>query len=337
MMRDVVFVSWSLLSVVILVACGLAWAWDQTQLNREYALLHHRLAHPAPHSQTLIGAGDIALSPTSGEATARLLDLAVAADHKTTVFTTGDNAYPDGSILDYTTYYHPSWGRHRLRTRPSPGNHEHRTSGASGYRDYFCPANAPCSFPGDTPQLYYSYDLGSWHIISLDSELIDSAQRAQLDWLSEDLASHTGSCILAYWHHPRFSSGKHYGNHLSVQPFWDALQSVGADVVVNGHEHNYERFAKMTAALTVQDGFIEPWGIRQFVVGTGGAKTYPFGKPQPGSEVRLADTTGVIKFDLYDGGYDWTFVPSSRSRGDYGSETCNKKQDGWTIFRSTSW
>lgn len=318
-MRNLFFASWSLLSVVILVACGLAWAWDQAQFNREYALLHHRLANPAPHSHTFIGAGDIAISPTSGEATARLLDLAVAADHKTTVFTTGDNAYPDGSILDYTTYYHPSWGRHRLRTRPSPGNHEHQTQGASGYLDYFCPSPDRCSFPGGTPQLYYSYDLGSWHIIVIDNELMDVEQ---LIWLQFDLGTHADSCILAYWHKPRFSSGRNYGNDLEIKIFWDILYAASADVVVVGHEHHYERFAKLSPS-----GALDSTGIRQFVVGTGGAKTYGFISPQPGSEVRLADTTGVIKFDLYEGGYDWTFVPSSRSRGDYGSETCNRKQE----------
>lgn len=274
-------------------------------------------AAPTAQTYTLIGAGDIASSiNNAAESTAKLLDTAVAADSDTIVFTAGDNVHPCGSASEYSTYYDPTWGRHKARTLPSPGNHDYETSGASGYLNYFCPNSANCSFPSGTKQLYYSYDLGNWHIISLNSEQINSSQ---LTWLQNDLATHSDSCILAYWHKPRFSSGIWEGNHSEVQPFWDALSAVKADVVVNGHEHSYERFAKMRAS-----GSADPNGIRQFVVGTGGAASLGFGSPKPHSEVRLTNIKGVIKFSLRNNGYDWTFVPSTTTElGDAGSDICN--------------
>lgn len=275
------------------------------------------LAAPITQTYTFIGAGDIASSLTAAEATAKLLDAAVAADSNTIVFTTGDNAYPNGSASDYSTYYDPTWGRHKTRTRPSPGNHEYRTSEASGYLNYFCPSSSNCSFPGGSKQLYYSYDLGSWHLISLNSETINSSQLA---WLHDDLATHSTSCILAYWHKPRFSSGGTHGDNPNIQPFWDALYAAKADVVVVAHEHNYERFAKMSSS-----GSADPNGIRQFIVGTGGAGTYGFDSIHPRSEVRFTNIKGVIKFSLHDKGYNWTFVPGTTTKvGDSGSDTCNK-------------
>jgi len=276
-------------------------------------------AAPATQTYTLIGAGDIASAATNSgaESTAKLLDAAVAADSDTIMFTAGDNVHPSGSASEYSTYYDPTWGRHKARTRPSPGNHDYETSGASGYFNYFCPNSANCSFPGGSKQPYYSYDLGNWHVVSLNSEQINSSQ---LTWLRNDLATHSDSCILAYWHKPRFTSGIAEGNKSEVQPFWDALYAVRADVVVSGHEHSYERFAKMSAS-----GSADPNGIRQFVVGTGGAASHGFGSARPNSEVRLTNIKGVIKFTLRDKSYDWTFVPStSTSAGDSGSAICNK-------------
>ena len=275
-------------------------------------------AAPVAQTYTFIGAGDIASSiNNAAESTAKLLDTAVAADSNTIVFTAGDNVHPCGSASEYSTYYEPTWGRHKARTRPSPGNHDYETSGASGYLNYFCPNSDNCSFPKGTKRLYYSYDLGNWHLISLNSEQINSSQ---LTWLQNDLATHSDSCILAYWHKPRFTSGIAEGNKSEVQPFWDALYAMKANVVVVAHEHNYERFAKMSAG-----GSTDPNGIRQFVVGTGGAVNFGFGLPEPNSEVRLTNIKGVIKFSLHNEGYDWTFVPSTNTNlGDSGSDTCNK-------------
>lgn len=278
---------------------------------------------PVAQTYTLIGAGDIASDGSGDESTAQLLDAAVASDPKTIVFTTGDNVYPLGRMADFLAYYEPTWGRHKERTRPSPGNHDYDQPGAADYLNYFCPDPANCSFPGGTKELYYSYDLGNWHIISLNSERVTS-DPSQLSWLENDLATHPNSCILAYWHRTRFSSGVTHGGNVNTQPFWDRLYAAKADVIIASHEHNYERFAKMSAV-----GAADANGIRQFVVGTGGfGVLYPFSPtPEPNSEVRLTGVFGIIKFTLRDGGYDWTFVPvaGATTVGDSGSDTCNKK------------
>jgi len=295
---------------------GLDAAVNQDPLSAVYELTTPDAS--AAQTYTFIGAGDIASSVNNAaESTAKLLDAAVADDSNTIVFTAGDNVHPCGSASEYSTYYDPTWGRHKARTRPSPGNHDYETSGASGYFNYFCPNSANCSFPGGTKPPYYSYNLGNWHLISLNSEQINSSQ---LTWLQDDLATHSDSCILAYWHRPRFTSGTSAGIQLDVQPFWDVLYAAKADVVVNGHEHSYERFAKMNAS-----GSADPNGIRQFVVGTGGIVNVGFGSLMPNSEVRLANIQGVIKFSLHNEGYDWTFIPSTSTElGDSGSDICNK-------------
>lgn len=280
--------------------------------------------HPASAAQTftLIGAGDIASSVTTAEATATLLDAAIQADPNAIVFTTGDNAYPNGTTSDFSTYYHPTWGRHKVRTRPAPGNHDYGTPGASDYLNYFCPNSADCSFPGGTKQLYYSYNLGNWHIVSLNSEAETAANSAQLIWLKDDLAAHPDSCVLAYWHRPRFTSGSDHKDDPTVQPFWDLLYAVKADVIIAGHNHHYERFAKQDP--NQQADLI---GIRQFVVGTGGAGNYDFSTPKPLSEARFTHPTvrGVIKFTLQDRSYDWSFVQTDGSIGDFGTNApCNK-------------
>ena len=275
-------------------------------------------------TNTFIGAGDIASSVTNAEKTAMLLDAVVAADPNITVFTTGDNAYPDGTTANFTTYYNPTWGRHKSRTRPVAGNHDYHVAGAVDYLTYFCATSGACVFPGGTKQLYYSYDLGDWHIVALNSEADTAAGSAQLQWLQTDLAAHPTSCVLAYWHKALFSSGTTHGGTTSVKPFWDALYAAKADVVLVGHEHNYERFAKQSPT-----GIADPNGIREFVIGTGGAGTssYGFGTAKPNSEVRYSSATawGVVKFTLRDSGYEWTFLPvAGTSFTDSGSGSCNK-------------
>jgi 3',5'-cyclic AMP phosphodiesterase CpdA len=231
---------------------------------------------------------------------------------------------PTGTAANFAAFYEPSWGRHKARTRPVPGNHDYHVAGAADYLEYFCPSAASCSFPGGTQQLYYSYDLGNWHIVALNSEADTAAGSAQLQWLQADLAAHPTSCLLAYWHQPLFSSGTTHGGNSAVRPFWTALYAARADVVLNGHEHNYERFAKQSPA-----GVADSQGIREFVVGTGGAGTgsYTFGSPVANSEVRhsAGNFWGVLKLALRDGGYDWTFVPAQGTTfTDSGSGTCNK-------------
>ena len=181
----------------------------------------------------LVGAGDIAGCSSDGdEATAKLLDSIPG-----TVFTTGDNAYPSGTMSEFLDCYDPSWGRHKARTYPSSGNHDYGTQGAAGYYAYFG------SVAGDPDKGYYSYDLGSWHIVVLNSNIQEGAGSDQEQWLRADLAAHPVACTLAYWHHPRFSSGDVHGSDGKMQSLWQALYDFGADVVLNGHEHNYERFA----------------------------------------------------------------------------------------------
>ncbi len=187
-------------------------------------------------SVVMVGAGDIARCTGSGdEATARLLD-----GISGTVFTVGDNAYHSGTATEFNNCYGPSWGRHKTRTKPAPGNHEYLTAGASGYFGYFGAA------AGAPSKGYYSYNRGSWHVVALNSMCGKvggcGARSPMVTWLKKDLAANPKKCTLAYFHHPLFSSGKH-GNQTKMRPTWGALYAANADVVVNGHDHSYERFA----------------------------------------------------------------------------------------------
>jgi len=262
----------------------------------------------------LAGAGDIAdCDDLSGaEATAKLLEKIPG-----TVFTVGDNAYPSGTAQQFRDCYGPNWGRFKSRTRPTPGNHEFHSGGATPYFDYFG-ANA-----GDPAKGYYSYDLGAWHIVALNSECAEAggcqAGSPQEIWLRQDLAAHPVACALAYWHKPLFSSGAKHGNDPEMKPFWQDLYAARATVVLNGHDHDYERFAPQDP-----EGKPDPArGIREFVVGTGGKNHRPFASPLPTSEVRNADSFGVLKLTLHQTGYDWEFIAEpGKSFHDSGSGTC---------------
>lgn len=258
-----------------------------------------------------VGAGDISsCSSTGDEATALLLD-SIAG----TVFTLGDNAYEDGSAAQYADCYDPTWGRHKARTRPAPGNHEYHTAGAPDYYAYYGASAGPSGLG------YYSYDLGDWHIISLNSNIPMSAGSVQEQWLRADLAASTKRCTLAYWHHPLFNSGAVHGNQTETQPLWQALYDAGADLVLSGHEHIYERFAPQTP-----DGVPDvARGIREFLVGSGGRSHYDLAlTPVANSEVRNNDTWGVLKLTLSTGAYSWKFVPvAGMTFTDQGSGTCH--------------
>ena len=262
----------------------------------------------------LVGAGDIAdCKDLSGaEATAKLLDQIPG-----TVFAAGDLAYPDGTKENFECY-DKTWGRAKSRTRPAAGNHEFHSSGAAYYFEYFGSA------AGDPKNGYYSYELGTWHIIVLNSECMevdgcDSGSR-QEKWLRADLTAHPVACTLAYWHKPLFSSGGAHGNDLEIKPLWQALYEANADVVLNGHDHDYERFAPQTPDAAADSAR----GIREFVVGTGGKSHRPFGVTTANSEVRNADAFGVLKLTLKPKGYDWQFIPEAgKSFTDSGSGTCH--------------
>jgi hypothetical protein len=256
----------------------------------------------------LVGAGDIAECGSEGAAaTAQLLDQIAG-----TVFTLGDNAYESGSAEQFRDCYDPTWGRHKARTHPTPGNHDYVTSGAAAYYDYFGERAGPAG------RGYYSYDLGAWHIVALNSEITASAESSQAKWLIADLTAHPAACTLAYWHKPIFSSGSVHGDDPHMRPIWDILAHAGADVVLSGHDHIYERFAPQTAI-----GDADPHGIREFVVGTGGASRYGIGDIQPNSEVRGAGVYGVLKLNLHATGYEWEFVPAAGGAfHDSGSAAC---------------
>jgi hypothetical protein len=261
-----------------------------------------------------VGAGDIANCDMLGgaRATAALLD-----GIQGTVFTTGDHAYQNGSTKDFEKCYEPTWGRHKARTRPSIGNHD-MVADHSGkpYFEYFGENAGP---PGLG---YYSYDLGAWHIISLNSAAPARDKSAQMKWLQADLAAHPVDCTLAYWHIARFSSGAHGSDQLMAD-VWKTLYEAGADVVLSSHDHDYERFAPQT-----DKGKPDPErGIREFVVGTGGGGVYEFKGKAANSEVRDNSTYGVLKLTLKPGSYDWQFIPmSGKTFTDAGSGTCSPKK-----------
>ena len=263
----------------------------------------------------LVGAGAIAdCTDLSGaEATEKVL-----AKIPGTVMAIGDLAYPDGSVANFACY-DKTWGKEKSRTRPAPGNHEFNSAGAAYYFQYFGAA------AGEASKGYYTYELGSWHIVVLNSECDQvggcGAGSAQEKWLREDLAAHPVACTLAYFHKPLFSSGGKHRNDLTVKPLWDALYGGGADVVVSGHDHDYERFAPQTSEAKADAAR----GIREFVAGTGGKNHRRFGLlAHANSEVRNADTFGVLKLALKPGKYAWEFVPvDGGTFRDSGEGTCH--------------
>jgi acid phosphatase type 7 len=263
-----------------------------------------------PATPVLVGAGDIArCGDREAEATAKLLD-GIAG----TVFTVGDNAYPKGREVDYSRCYDPTWGRHRNRTRPAPGNHDYETPQAAPYYNYFG------DLAGPSGRGYYSYNLGTWHIISLNSNTnAYSWGKAQEDWLRKDLMENPTSCTLAYWHHPSFSSGNEHGNSPFMFALLKVLYQHGVSALISGHDHIYERFAPQDP-----EGKADPKGIRQFLAGTGGAPLYKIGSIKPNSEVRNIIAHGVLKFTLKPASYDWEFVPiAGQTFSDRGTASCS--------------
>jgi len=265
----------------------------------------------------LLAAGDIAECEYQGdEATARLL----AEYPNATIATLGDNAYQDGTTEDFRECYAPSWGQFKDRTRPTTGNHDNATKNAQGYWAFFGERGGPYD------RYYYSYDLGAWHVVVLNSDCwrvggCDPGD-PQLEWLRRDLEQHPNLCTLAYWHRPPFSSGR-YGDledTKRVLPLWAVLYEKGVDALLTGHEHSYERFAPMNAEGERDDAR----GVRLFVVGTGGGNLRDFeNDPLPTTEVRQDHTWGVLKLTLKPAGYDWKFLPvAGKTFTDSGSATC---------------
>jgi acid phosphatase type 7 len=274
----------------------------------------------APAPAVLVGAGDIGSCKSTSE-DEKTADLIAAIPG--TVFTAGDNVYDSGTAAEYEACYQPSWGRFRSRTRPSLGNHEYETGSATASFDYYGGSLGPRG------KGYYSYDLGAWHIVVLNSNhlyVATDSSSAQVQWLRSDLAAHPRKCVLAIWHHPRFysvASGSLPAPTSYIKPFWDALYAADADVIVTGHHHFYERFAPLRP-----DGSRD-WsrGIRQFIVGTGGRGTGQTPTVRRyGSEVAHGGDKefGVLKLTLSATSYSWRFIPvAGKSFSDSGTGSCH--------------
>uniref|UniRef100_A0A7C5VYJ2 Alkaline phosphatase n=1 Tax=Thermomicrobium roseum TaxID=500 RepID=A0A7C5VYJ2_THERO len=294
----------------LVAACGRSAALDLTP----FVLTTPAVTSPTPvTSATLWAVGDVATCRSQNDdAVAALL-----AGQTGTIALLGDVVYERGTVEEFRNCFDPILGPLKARIRPAVGNHEYGSRDAQPYFDYF---GAAAGLPG---QGWYSYELGAWHIVVLNSNCKAAGgcgpESPQYQWLKQDLAAHPSLCTLAYWHHPRWSSGEH-GNFESMQPVWELLYQQSVDVVLNGHDHNYERFEPLDAV-----GRPDPeHGIIEFVVGTGGRSLRPLGDRLPVSATGSDDTYGVLQLELYPDRFTWRFVPVSRSDyQDQGSARCH--------------
>jgi calcineurin-like phosphoesterase family protein len=280
-------------------------------------------------------AGDIACDPedpnfNGGNGTAELCHMRQTSDlvlgaRPAAVLALGDLQYEAGSLEDFTASYAPTWGRLKSITRPVPGNHEYGIKGAKGYFDYFNGEGVNSGPAGDRDKGYYSFDVGAWHLIALNSNCSEFGLTCgggfpQANWLRADLAAHRNRCVLAYWHHPLYSSGQQ-GNHPTMHDIFAALYEAGADLVLTGHDHYYERFGPLTP-----EGVPDPArGIREFIVGTGGRDLQRTKKPiKNDSQVRHFETFGVLALRLHPDSYDWEFLPEAgKTFRDSGTQPCH--------------
>jgi len=299
--------------------CGTLAGAQQSSTKQPAATARKAPRNSKDATYTLVGAGDIAGCDNlpGAQATAKLIEQIPG-----TVFAAGDLAYDRGTDAEFRNCYDPTWGAFKDRTRPAPGNHEYNGSSAVGYFRYWG------TQAGDPKKGYYSYDLGSWHVVVLNTNcdlpsLGGCAEGSPEEtWLRQDLAAHANSCIVAYGHHALFSSGifSSHARHTELRPFWRDLYEAHADLVLAGHEHSYERFAPQDP-----DGNLdEVHGIRQITAGTGGRSHTPLGLARPNSEVRNFDTYGVLKLTLSPGKYKWEFLPQEgRTFRDSGEGSCH--------------
>jgi len=304
-----------ILALALLAACGDPPAASSVPSGSEAdgSLTPGAHGSQSPHGPeaVLVAAGDIASCDHETDSDTAAL---IAARADATVATLGDNVYPSGTDATYAKCYAPTWGAFLDRTYPALGIHDIEADGGAAYFRYFGD-RAGASGSG-----WYSYELGAWHVIVLNSSCASAGcepDSPQLDWLAEDLAASDADCTLAYWHHPRFSSGPH-GGASAVAPFWDVLASSGADVVLAGHDHLYERFAPQSPA-----GVADPDGIRQFTVGTGGRSLYEREQTATNSEVIIDDAFGILELGLHSNAYDWRFVTVDGAVADMGSDACH--------------
>ncbi len=269
---------------------------------------------PAAVVQVVLVAGDVAQCNVRG---AQLTADVIQKMPDAIVLAPGDLAYENGSAKDFARCYDPSWGKFKDRTWPAPGNHEYGTPGATGYFSYFG------SRVGAPDKGYYSIDLGQWHVVALNSNIDADVDSAQIAWLRKDLAANSGSCVLAFWHHPRYSSGFH-GSHRRMQATWETLHEHGVSIVIAAHDHHYERFVPLDA----QGNQTATGGLRSFVVGTGGSRLYNFGLRGEHSVAWHGATWGVLKLTLHADSYDWEFLSAQPTTfQDKGSSSCANPLD----------
>lgn len=257
----------------------------------------------------IAAAGDIAQGGGPSDANEQTADLILDLA-PTAVLTLGDNQYDDGELSEFMDSYDLTWGQFMNITHPAPGNHDYHVEGAQGYFDYFGDAANP-------PDGYYSFDLGAWHLVAVNSGE-GSISDEQLAWIRRDIRSDDHRCELAYWHHPRWSSGDTHGSDEDMAALWRLLYRNGVDVVLNGHDHLYERFARLNAS-----GELDRKGVREIIAGTGGNSLYDFGDRETGSRVRISEY-GVLTMVLHDASYEWEFLRAEDGKSlDDGRTACH--------------
>ncbi len=278
--------------------------------------------NPGEGDALFLGAGDIAKCSEidDAKATGNLIRALIGKYPDAKVFTAGDNAYITGTANQFRRCYDPAWGSFNDRTAPAPGNHDYYTRGALPYFDYF---DYYRSDPGAKARGYYSFDLKDWHIVSLNSNVPMDRNAPQVAWLNNDLQATRKRCLLAFWHHPLFSNGDEHGGQADdpgrfTKELWKTLETYHADVIVNGHDHDYERFARLDHNGTVSSG-----GIQLFVVGTGGAELRGFLPIRPSEHQELRH--GILVLTLSPSAYKWAFLGTDGKAYDSGSNDCHDK------------
>lgn len=316
----------SILGAIVVIGCILAWQQDyQITPDYEPSVVQQHEKPALPESKTVVAAGDISCSTQSktynnGQGTSDACHMQQTADlarrlHPDTLLLLGDVQYESGSAAEFDQSYSKTWGRPDLKTisRPAAGNHEYTTKNANAYYAYFGSA------AGDPSNGYYSYDIGAWHAVVLNSNcsfVACNETSEQYRWLKNDLIAHPAKCVVAYYHHPRFSSGTH-GENAAMQPLYELLVANHVDIALAGHDHVYERFGLLNAT-----GQPDVSGIRSFIVGTGGKDHYSFRTVQAGSEARINDVFGVLRLELQPARYRWQYIDEKDTVRDTGSESC---------------